>query len=173
MSRSEYRNGIAPLRTIEELSLVLPIVILFIVDGVAQARFPNSERGSPSPFVSVVLVREGENPPSRIFPLFFHWKQWDKLVVPLLKEAQINSWRGGLPSSGDLIRLLENITGPCGEIIFPAGEVFGSSPGTSESVGRLYGCDPSDLDRVGGKTLQYLLEIRGKVLSLRTGASNG
>ena len=166
MSRLDYRSGIAPIRTIEELSLILPVIILFLVDGAAQARFPNSTNGSQSPFVTVVLVREGENPPNRNFPIYFHWKDWNRLVVPILRDTQTKTWRGGLPSFGDLLPLLENVLGTCGEVIFPEGEVFGSTPSTSESVGRLYGCDPSDLDRVGGKTLQYLLNMREKILSL-------
>ncbi len=165
MSRFDYRGGIAPLRTAEELSLILPIVLLFLVDGSAQARFPNTDRSSQSPWVSVVIVRGGENPPPRGFPLYFHWSQWNRLVVPLLKEAQTSTWRGGLSEFGDILRLLENVVGSYGTVIFPKGEVFGSTASTSESVGRLYGCDFSDLDRVGGKTLEYLLNMRERVLS--------
>lgn len=166
MSRFDYRGGIAPIRTAEELSLVLPIVILFLVDGSAQARFPNTDRASQSPWVSVVIVRVGQNPPPRGFPLNFHWSQWNWLVVPLTKEIQTGSWRGGLVEFGDLLQLLDNVVGACGTVIFPKGKIFGSTPATSESVGRLYGCDPSDLDRVGGKTLEYLLTMRGRVLSM-------
>lgn len=164
MSRFDFRGGIAPIRTAEELSLILPIVILFIVDGSAQPRFPNTDRSSPSPWVSVVLVREGENPPSN-FPLYFHWTQWNRLVVPLLREKQTYSWRGGVTEFGDLLTLLNNVVGACGTILFPKGEVFGTTSSSSESVGRLYGCDPSDIDRVGGKTLEYLLTMRERVLS--------
>ena len=163
MSRLDYRGGIAPLRTAEELSSVLPLVALLLVDGAAQARFPNSDPASPSPWVAVVIVRV-EGPPPVGFPLYFHWTQWEKLVVPLLKEAQSSTWRGSLPGFGEILRLLQNIVGPCGEILFPEGDPYGSSPASEESVGRLYGCDFSDIDRVGGKTLQYLLTMRERVL---------
>ncbi len=165
MSRFDFRGGIAPLKTAEELSRVIPLVVLFLVDGSAQARFPNTDRATPSPWVAVVIVRSGEYPPTRNFHLYFHWTQWEKLVVPLLKEAQTSSWRGNLPRFGEILRLLQNIVGPCGEILFPEGDAFGSSPGSDESIGRLYGCDPSDIDRVGGKTLEYLNTMRERVLA--------
>jgi hypothetical protein len=165
MSRFDFRGGISPIKTAEELSVIIPLVVLFIIGGSAQARFPNSDRSSPSPWVAVVIVRVGENPPPRGFPLYIHWTQWERLVVPLLKEAQTSTWRGSLPTFGEILYLLNNIVGPCGEIILPKGEPFGSSPGSHESIGRLYGCDPSDLDRVGGKTLEYLHNLRERTLS--------
>ena len=165
MSRFDYRGGIAPLKTAEELSRVIPLVVLFLVDGSAQARFPNTDRSNPSPWVAVVIVRVGENPPPRGFPLYFHWTQWEKLVVPLLREAQTSAWRGSLPGFGEILNLLQNIVGPCGQIIFPEGDPYGSSPGSEESIGRLYGCDPSDIDRVGGKTLEYIQTLRERVLA--------
>lgn len=165
MSRYDYRGGIAPLQTAEELSMVLPLVILLLVDGAAEARFPNTDPASPSPWVAVVIVRVGENPSPKGFPLYFHWTQWERLVVPLLREAQTFTWRGNLSRFGEVLTLFQNIVGPCGQIVFPEGDPYGSSPGSKESIGRLYGCDPSDIDRVGGKTLEYILTLRERVLA--------
>ena len=164
MSRFDYRGGIAPIKTKEELAQVLPIVILFLVDGSAIATFPNTDRSNPSPFVTVSIARRGELPPPVGFPLFFHWTQWEELVVPLLQKAQTWSWRGNLPETGTLLRLLNNVYGAGGVIKFPVGFPFGSTASTQESIGRLYGCDPSDLDRVGGKTLEYMKQIHEIVL---------
>ena len=154
------RGGIAPLRTAEELARIIPLVVLLIVDGHGGALFPDSTPAAPSPWVCVVLTRKSL--PG--FPLYVHWRQWEALVVPILKEIQTSGWRGslGVPY-GEILTLLNNVFGPTGEILYPEGTPYGTLPYSRERVGKLYACDWTDIERVVGKTAQYLREVSLRV----------
>lgn len=172
MSRMDYRKGNAPIRTALELSVILPVPLMMIVDGFAAPSFPMSSPSSQSPIVRVVHSRERKTFPAVTgLPLDLHWSQWESVCVPLLEDARLATWRGHV----DLlcaITLTSSIVGP-GGVVIPggaSGDEIGFSLFCTESVGKLFGCDPSDLARVTGKTSQYLDVITKMVFSTATAA---
>ena len=164
MGRADYRGGTAPIRTAEELAFLLPIPILMIVEGYARPLFPASNPANPSPYVAVVGTRPKKTYPQVTgLPVYIHWTQWKNIVVPLLEAQATSQWRGQIWNLGDLVVLLNNIVGPNGEIVFPAGFEVGFTGFTLESLGALYGCDPNDVARVGGRVAEYLTAMSGSV----------
>lgn len=160
MSRAQNRGGKAPIRTAAELSLLLPIPLLMLIEGYAQPVFPGSTPAHPSPYVAIVLAKpKATYPPSRVagLPLYLNEAQWTNLVVPLLQSKTLQEWRGQHWTLGDLVSLLNNVVGPDGEVVLPAGTEVGTSAFTEEQIGRLYACDPSDRARLTGRLSQFLV----------------
>lgn len=171
MGRAKYRGGLAPIRTAQELALLLPIPILMIIDGFAQPLFPGTGRSSPSSYVVVTLTQPKRTYPSVTgLPVYIHWKQWRDVVVPILESQTTSRWRGQIWDFGDLLTLQNNVIGPGGSVAYPEGYAVGYSAVTSESVGALYAGDPSDRARVEGRVSEYLAEMFGTVLRDATAA---
>lgn len=158
LSSADNRGGIAPFRTASQLALLLPIPLLLIIEGYAQPLFPGSTPAHPSPYVTILGTRPKNTfPPLSGKPIYIHYQQWNDLVVPLLAGRTLAQWRGIIQNLGDLLRLLNNIVGPDGEVVFPEGTPYGFSAWTEESLGALFGCDWDDIQRVTGKQAEYLV----------------
>jgi hypothetical protein len=168
MPRPEYRGGQAPIRSALELSLLLPIPLMMIVDGYAAPVFPGTNRSNPSPAVGIIPVK-GKTawPPPSGLPVYIHWKQWKNIVVPLLGgDLRVSGWRGTLLDLGAAVTLLNDIIGPGGEVVFPAGTEIGLEPPADTSLGKLYACDFFSRT-FGGKTGSYLSNLAG-IIYLKT-----
>lgn len=157
LGNKEFRGGLSPTRTALELSGILPLPLLLVIEGYASPIFPLSTPATPSPSVGVISIREKTTwPPVVGLPVWINWLQWERVVVPILESGVVAKWRGQIQDLGDQLVLLNNVVGPGWEIVFQEGTVVGESAWTRQRLGLLYGCDPSDTDRVGGKLSSYL-----------------
>lgn len=164
LSSSDLRGGRSPLLTASELSFILPIPLLMIVEGYAQPLFPSSNTAHPSPTVVIVNAKPKRTyPPAGGLPLHINCDQWNTVVVPLIRDGVLSYWRGQIQSFGDLVSLASNIVDPEGSVVFPIGTTIGYSAWTAERQGMLFGCDPTDVARVGGKSSQYLELVGGLI----------
>lgn len=159
MDKYRYRGGRSQNRTAEELSLLLPIPILLIVDGFASPTFPTTDRAAPSWDVGIRIKKPLPDWPIPTLPLYVNWKQWNSVVVPTLRDERVSGWRGAISSVGSVILLLNNVVGVDGSVLYPEGYRVGLTAFDESPLGRLFGCDQSLLDRVSGKTFSYLEEI--------------
>lgn len=169
MPRAEYRGGQAPIRTALELSLLLPIPLMMIVDGHAAPSFPMTNRSNPSPAVGITLLRGKKPwPPLAGPPLYIHWKQWERVVVPCLSgDDRVTGWRGSLNDLGETVTLLNDIVGPEGDIVYPEGTDLGVETPSKTSRGKLYACDFFGR-HFGGKTGGYLSNLAGIIYTKAT-----
>lgn len=81
----------------------LPVPCLLIFQGVAQAIFPNRDRGTPSPVVLISRVssrRTSLDVPSVILPFPVDWRQWRTAIIPILQDEM---WWVGRPLMRDLL----------------------------------------------------------------------
>ena len=164
MGRSDYRGGLAPIRSASELSLLLPVPMMMIVGGQASTVFPHTGRSHMSPEVGIIPIRQRSAHPPSWLPLYIHWKQWEEIVVPLFEDDdRVTGWRGTSKDLGQCVTLMNDIIDPSGNIVWPAGLKIGSSNPSRISLGDLYACDPFNRNRVGGKTSSYLSSLMGVI----------
>lgn len=164
MPRPENRGGQAPIRSALELSLLLPVPMMMIVDGYAAPTFPRTNRSNPSPAVGIIPVKGKKAwPPPSGLPVYVHWRQWQNVVVPCLQDdPRVTGWRGTLSGTdlGAAVTLLNDIVSPSGQIVFPSGTNLGVEPPSDTSLGKLYACDFFSRT-FGGKTGSYLSNLAG------------
>lgn len=154
MSRLDYRGGVAPLRTATELSVLLPVPILMIVEGFARAQFPKTDRSNASPFVRVRIDN-----PLGTSSIHIHWTQWQAVAVPILQAESTSRWRGRVGTLGQLVTLLNAVVGPGGVTVYPVGTAVGSSPIPTDKVGKGLFSEVTDqyLDAMSGEVLRVAL----------------
>jgi len=128
-----------------------------IIEGYAEALYPNTDRSNPSPFVLVRITK----PTNRVnaFPVYVQGEQWNTVIVPILQETTFR-WRGKV-GLGDLVSLMNDIVGPSGTTVYPTGTQIGRESISSDSVGTLF---PQDA------TLSYLDSISKIILRDATAA---
>lgn len=151
---SAYRFGLAPLRTTAELQEVLPVPVYLWVSGMASLVYPSTTRANPSAAVGMVASR---TPPSWVgqgsLPLYVNGRQWQEVVVPLLNDGRLPTWRGSLAARASSPVRVPVLALSCGveELV-----VGGQSPTLEPGPGFLYGCDWTGDDRALGKSGEYL-----------------
>lgn len=159
MGRADYRGGVAPIRTASELSELLPVPMYLLVSGFASPVFPNTGKAKPATKVGIVMNRTfpefGAQGASRILPVWLHWTQWQNVVVPLLDDGRVTSWKGIIRRLGDLLTLPVPVVGPDGQIVYPEGTEVGYSAISSSQPSPLY-------DYTGGAD-----EVRSLLLAYR------
>lgn len=150
---SAYRFGLAPLRTSVELQQVLPVPVYLWVSGMVGLVYPSTTRANPSAAVGMVATRPL---PAWVggaaLPLYVNGRQWQSVVVPLLQDGRLPTWRGSLAArASSPVRVLALVS--CGGVQ----EVVGAqSPTLEPGPGFLYGCDWTGDDRALGKSGEYL-----------------
>ena len=159
---SAYRFGLAPLRTTRELQQVLPVPVYLWVSGMAGLVYPSTTRANPSAMVGFVATR---TLPSWVgqgsLPLYVNGRQWEKAVVPLLKDKRLTTWRGSLGVTVSSPVVVPVLSPSCEEV---GEETVGTqSPTLEPGPGFLYGCDWNDAARVLGRSSAYLVQLRGLV----------
>lgn len=133
MGRADYRGGgnVASIRTADELADLLPVPLYLMVSGFAGPVFPNTGRASPAVQVGITMNKTfpefGAEGASRILPVWLHWTQWQNVVVPLLGDGRVTSWKGIIRRLGDLLALPVNVVSPDGEVLYPEGTPVGHS----------------------------------------------
>lgn len=141
MGRADYRGGLAPIRTADELAVLLPIPLYLMVSGYAGPIYPKTDRSNPAPAVGIVgskTIPDSLKPQMDGFlPLWIHWTQWRDVVVPLLNDARVTDWRGVLRDLGDLLNLPADVYGPEG-VAYPAGTDVGNLAFSTNVPGGLY-----------------------------------
>jgi hypothetical protein len=141
MGRADYRGGLAPIRTADELAVLLPIPLYLMVSGYAGPIYPKTDRSNPAPAVGIVgskTIPDSLKPQMDGFlPLWIHWTQWRDVVVPLLNDARVTDWRGVLRDLGDLLNLPADVYGPEG-VAYPAGTEAGNLRFSTSIPGGLY-----------------------------------
>ena len=94
---SAYRFGLAPLRTTAELQRVLPVPVYLWVTGKAGIVYPNTTRANPSTAVGLVATRPVPSwAGTGGFPVYVNGRQWQNVVVPLLQDGRLPTWKGSL-----------------------------------------------------------------------------
>jgi hypothetical protein len=140
---------------------------MLLVEGYAEVLFPEGDkRSAPSKWVKIqqVGLKLGEPGSYQAVPVYILAEQWNKVFVPLLNEngSRPATWRGIQPGLNNRdVLLLDSIVGPGGSVPtgFAEGDLVGQSVLPTDSLGKLYGCDPSILARTTGKTQEYLSEV--------------
>lgn len=160
MGRANYRRGIAPIRTADQLADLLPIPVYLLVTGYARAVYPASDRAHPAARVGIMGIKElpDTNPSLKdILPIWVHWTQWKNVVVPVVDDARTTSWTGINRSTGDTLVLAQDVLIPQsgGEVQFPAGTEVGTSAMSTEAPGGLYMSEVSE----------YLTQLAGIIRS--------
>lgn len=143
MGRSDYRNGIAPIRTATQLADLLPIPVFLLLKGYAKPVFPGTDRSNPAVKVGILGI---ESLPDTMpllrehLPVWVHWTQWRDVVVPVVEDLRTAWWTGINPSTGDALALAQNVLVPQsgGEIQYAADTTVGTSSHSTEAVGGLY-----------------------------------
>lgn len=149
MSRADYRGGLAPIRTAQELAQVLPIPLYLMVSGYAGPSYPLTDRSNPSVMVGIVGLKTA--PPTlqglmgRYLPLWIHWTQWRDVVAPLVLDPRITDWKGVLRDLGDLLQLPVNVIGPDGQVVYEAGEAVGGLAYSTRIPGGLFASEAGEL----------------------------
>lgn len=74
----------------------------YLLWGVAQVRFPSTDRGHPSETVRIErtvypLFRSGD---SQVFPIIVDWRRWKFGVLPVLQDSR---WKTDLPINNRLV----------------------------------------------------------------------
>lgn len=94
---SAYRFGLAPLRTTTELQRVLPVPVYLWVLGKAGIVYPTTTRANPSAAVGLVATLPSPLWESTGAPtLYVNARQWQRVVVPLLQDGRLPTWKGSL-----------------------------------------------------------------------------
>ena len=142
MGRADYRGGKAPIRTAVELSQILPVPLFLLIQGYASKVFPTTDRSNPSVVVGVIA---GKTIPATLgpqmiggLPVWIHWTQWRDVVVPLLEDERVTSWKGVLIALGDILNLPVDVYEPNGSVIFNMGDLVGESAGSTKTPSDLY-----------------------------------
>ncbi len=135
MSRIDYRGGLAPIRTAEELSNLLTIPIFLVVSKLAGPVFPTTDRSHPSVAVGIKTVPVSNGVPGRIL-VWVHWTQWEGVVKDVASDERITYWRNQL-RDGELEYLMNMQTG------------------------NLYSCDWSEIERRLGRNSEYIKQLQG------------
>ncbi len=149
MGRADYRGGRAPIRTADELAVLLPIPLYLMISGYAGPIYPKTDRSNPAPAVGIVgskTIPDSLIPQMEGFlPLWIHWTQWRDVVVPLTKDERVTDWKGVLRDLGDILNLPVDVYGPDGTITFPSESQVGLSAFSTRIPGGLYTlpCDDS------------------------------
>lgn len=141
MGRADYRGGRAPIRTADELAVLLPIPLYLMVSGYAGPIYPMTDRSNPAPAVGIVgskSIPDSLKPQMEgLLPLWFHWTQWRDVVVPLLNDERVTDWKGVLRDLGDTLNLLVDVYGPDG-VTYPSGSKVGQMRFSTNIPGGLY-----------------------------------
>lgn len=169
VDKYRYRGGRSRNRTAEELSLLLPVPLLLIVDGFASPSFPTTDRAAPSWDVGIRIKKslpEWPTPPN--LPIYINWKQWNDVAVPVLQDERVTGWRGAISSVGSIILLLNNVVGVDGTVLYPEGYEVGLTAFDESPLGRLFADDRSLGDRISGGTVSYLEELSGIIFKQAT-----
>jgi len=169
-------NNLAPYRTALELSRDCSVPLMLLVEGYAEVLFPEGDkRSAPSKWVKIQQVgtKTGEPGSYQAVPIYILAEQWNRVFVPLLNEngSRPATWRGILPGLNNRdVQLLDSIVGPGGSVPsgFAEGDLIGQSALPTESLGLLYGCDQSILDRTTGKTVDYLSQVTALIYNQAT-----
>lgn len=164
MSRADYRGGLAPIRTAQELSRLLPRPMYLVISGYAGPIYPLTDRSNPSPAVGIVALKtvpEPLRPLLTFLPIWIHWTQWQSVVVPLLGDPRVTDWRGVLKDLGDLLELPVNVYNPQGDVEYPEGTVVGRSQFSTRIPGGLYAAQAGELVTEYGKLIAIQAESQG------------
>lgn len=155
-----------------ELSQVLPVPLLLIIEGKASPAFPGSTRGRPSPWVGVIPTK-----PDPLFSRFCQVRisgtQWNSVAVPVLQEDRWALWRGSLAADdiGHDLTVLLDVYGPSAQVVFSTGTAAGTSAIPLESTGNLLSCDDlRDRDLPQSRTQNYLDSLAARVLAVAEAA---
>ena len=163
MGRTDYRNGIAPIRTATQLADLLPIPLYLLIKGYAKPVVPGTDRSNPAVKVGILGI---EHIPDTLptlrgsLPVWVHWTQWRDVVVPVVADPRTSWWAGVDPSMGDPVTLARNVLTPQsgGQVQYPAGTPVGTTSNSTAAVGGLYQCAVE----------QYLTELGGLILARAT-----
>lgn len=163
MGRTDYRVGIAPIRTATQLADLLPTPIYLLIKGYAKPVFPGTDRSNPAVKVGIIGV---EHIPDTLptlrgsLPVWIHWTQWRDIVVPVVEDLRTTWWAGVDPSTGDTVTLARNVLIPQsgGQVEYPAGTPVGTTSHSTAAVGGLYQYEVE----------QYLEELSGIILARAT-----
>ena len=163
MGRTDYRNGIAPIRTATQLADLLPIPLYLLIKGYAKPVFPGTDRSNPAVKVGILGI---EHIPDTLptlrgsLPVWVHWTQWRDVVVPVVADPRTSWWAGVDPSMGDPVTLARNVLTPQsgGQVQYPAGTPVGTTSNSTAAVGGLYQYEVE----------QYLTELGGLILARAT-----
>lgn len=180
------RFGRAPLRTPSQLAEILPVPVYLYFSGYVSLVYPSSTRAAPSDAVGFQPIRPLPSwVTTNAFPLWINGRQWENTVVPILKDPRLARWRARLgPVPTSPVRLPATVTPPpslrtpgvCNEpavldgVELITGAIIGQGINL-DFVGRLYGCDWSDVKRSQGRAHEYLTLLHGVVQSYARGLS--
>ena len=118
MGRSVYRAGASSLMTADQLAVSLAVPLYRIVTGTATTGFPLTSLSNPSRFVVVQGNGRQPNEPfewlARL-PVVVNDLQWEKVIVPVLKDPRVTSWSGVLQSNGKPVYLSTTVLTPGGQ----------------------------------------------------------
>ena len=149
MGRADYRGGVAPIRTAEELSTLLPIPLYLIVSGLAKPVYPQTSRAHPSPAVGVIAVetlpKSLKPTMSGVLPIWIHWTQWQDVVVPVMADPSVTDWAGVLKDLGDVLKLLQDVYSPNRTVAYKKGSAVGNAAFSTRTPGGLYRYDTQAL----------------------------
>lgn len=146
-------------KTAQQLSETVPWIVFLLLGGYVNVMFPGSSPARYAPFVKI----QGKKPWPGVVPsglsLYFDGKQWNTVVVPILKDVQTTGWRGDLPSDpGEVVQLLQDLYGPEGVVVGSEGEDLGTLAGSEvPQTGVLY------------QATEYVAELGNRTLRLAIG----
>jgi hypothetical protein len=160
MMLSNYRFGIAPLRTTAQLQQVLSLPIYLYVAGSVGIVYPTTSPSNPSSVVGLVAIRPLPTwVQGAALPLYLAGIQWASVGVPVLQDPRIPGWRGSLGSQASSPVLAPQLDPTT--CTAPLVEVGLQSPTLNPQPGFLYACDPTDNARLLGRSAEYLRLLRG------------
>lgn len=143
MSRADYRRGRAPIRTANELAILMPVPVFLLISGYAKPVYPRTDRSNPSPHVGIMTVKTiPDTYPSLkgALPVWVHWTQWQDVIVPVVADPRVTEWRSRISSTGDALTLANDIMIPQsgGQVQYAAGASVGTSACSLSTQGGLY-----------------------------------
>ena len=178
------RFGRAPLRTPAQLAEILPVPVYLYFSGYVSLVYPSTSRAAPSDAVGFQPIRPLPSwVQTNAFPLWINGRQWENTVVPILQDPRLARWRARLgPVPTSPVRLPATVTPPpslrtpgvCDEaanldgVELVTGAIIGQGM-SLDSVGRLYGCDWSEVKRSQGRAHEYLNLLYGVAQSYARG----
>ena len=166
MGRADYRGGQAPIRTADELAVLLPVPLYLMVSGYAGPIYPKTDRSNPAPAVGIVglkTIPDSLKPQMvGLLPLWVHWTQWRDVVVPLLSDERVVDWKGVLRDLGDLLNLPVDVYGPEG-VVYPSGSEVGQLRFSTNIPGGLYAPSGGDSRALVGAYSHLIRETASSV----------
>lgn len=166
MGRADYRGGQAPIRTADELAVLLPVPLYLMVSGYAGPIYPKTDRSNPAPAVGIVglkTIPDSLKPQMvGLLPLWVHWTQWRDVVVPLLSDERVVDWKGVLRDLGDLLNLPVDVYGPEG-VVYPSGSEVGQLRFSTNIPGGLYAPSCGDSRALVGAYSHLIRETASSV----------